>query len=65
MESKHYFEMFWQVERDKTFTSCMNIDFYIPVTITYSEFCKRYTDKPGKNFWMSFDKVLRNPQKAD
>lgn len=50
MESKHYFEMFWQVERDKTFTSCMNIDFYIPVTITYSEFCKRYTDKPGKNF---------------
>lgn len=65
MESKHYFEMLWQVEEDKTFTGCMNIDFYIPAAITYSEFYKRHTDEPGKNFWTSFDKVLHNPQKAD
>lgn len=57
--------MFWQVEKDKTFTGCVNIDFYIPVAITDSGFHKRHTDKPGKNFSMSFDKVLYNPQKAD
>jgi len=57
--------MVWQVENDKYFRGCVNIDFYIPVAITYSKFCKRHTDKRRKNIWMFFDKVLFKPRKAD
>lgn len=48
MEPKCYSEMFWQVEKDNK-KGCVNTDFYIPVAISYSGFCKRNIDKHGKN----------------
>lgn len=63
MEPKYYFEMFWQAEK-AGFRGCVNTDFYIPVAITYSGFCKRHTCKHGKKaFGWCLTKHYSTPKK--